>query len=100
MEPHALEQVAQATIEVEDLAQGIIGHVEVHDESLDEIRRLHSLFSRSPNWIRMEEMEIGRYTDKIDYRVYRNTLGVWATIEAGWLFGPFAFFKVTRGSPV
>ncbi|MCI0557547.1 MAG: hypothetical protein MN733_03550 [Nitrososphaera sp.] len=95
----ALDDLAYAALEVEDLVNGVIGEVEISYD-LEEIRRCHALFVLSPSWNRVPEMEAGRYSDSIEYRVYFNSeKKLWATIEALSFLGFSATFSVSNHEP-
>jgi hypothetical protein len=92
-----LEEIAWAALDVEDLARGVIGTVEV--EGLESVRRAQTIFL-AEGWKRQEKHE---GWSKLEHRVYsRGKKGgkrVWLKITVGNFMGVFGQFETTKREP-
>jgi len=91
-----LEEIAWGSLDVEDLARGVVGTVEV--EGLEAIRKAQALFLLN-GWERQEKHE---GWSKLEHRVYARGKAPnrrWVRITVGTFLGVFGQFEVTDRQP-
>lgn len=93
-----LKDIAEAAIDIPELARGVCGYVEV--EGLEKVRMAHALFVLA-GWERKEKKE---GWSKLEHRVYVKKGKVkgddrWLRVTVGVFGGVFGVFEVSKRSP-